>query len=218
MAERAAARLYRAFVAHDPAQAIAIIERERQAGTPQEKLFDRLYAPAMSMLGGAWAAGVLDEYAFTQAAVVSEQVASFVTPPLSARDTGVTVVVGVMHHDVHATDKNIAAAALKEAGYRVVDLGVDVRPTEFLERVEDTGARIVIVFANTASTAASVSRVTEMLQAGGHDDVALLASGCPFWADVSRARAAGAIGVVKGADSALRLVSRIERRQRGERR
>jgi len=216
MAQRAAARLYRAFIAHDPAQAIAIIEHEKAGGTPQAKLFDRLYAPAMSMLGGAWASGVVDEYAFTQAAVVAEQIASFVSPPLNARDTGVTVIIGVMHRDTHVVDKNITAAALKEAGHRVVDLGADVRPSVFLERAEETGARIVIVFASTVSVAGSVSRVSEMLIAGGREDVSVLVAGGPFWADVARGRAVGAVGVVKGAESALTLVSQLERRQRSE--
>ena len=80
-----------------------------------------------------------------------------------------------MHHDLHAIDKDIAAAALKEAGHRVIDLGVDVRPAEFLERAEETGARIVIVFAQMiGDRRVASSRVREMFRAGGRDDVVML--------------------------------------------
>ncbi len=130
--------------------------RQRAAGVAQRRLFDQLFAPAMSILGGAWASGEIDEYTFTQAAVVAEQVTSFVIAPSTAQDSGVTVLVGTMHHDLHAIDKDITAGALKEAGHRVIDLGVDVRPSEFLERAEETGARIVIVFAQTIGTARDV--------------------------------------------------------------
>jgi len=48
--------------------------------------------------------------------------------------------MGTMHRDHHSIGRTIVAATLKEAGYRVNDLGVDVRPSDFLERVEETGA------------------------------------------------------------------------------
>lgn len=209
MSDGAAARLYQAFVAQDASQAISVIESVKRSGVPQAQLFDQLFAPAMSLLGGAWAAGQIDEYSFTQAAVVADQVTSFVTPPATAQDTGVTILVGTMHHDHHAIDKDITAAALKEAGHRVIDLGVDVRPSDFLERAEETGARIVIVFAQMTGTAVSVSRVREMFSAGGRDDLVLLVGGGPFSADVSMARSVGANGVVRGAESALKLVAKV---------
>jgi methanogenic corrinoid protein MtbC1 len=212
VSDDAAARLYQAFVSQDPAQAIAVIERARSAGTPQSQLFDQLFAPAMSLLGGAWASGTIDEYTFTQAAVVADQITSFVIAPTTAQDTGVTVLVGTMQRDSHTIDKDITAAALKEAGHRVIDLGADVLPAEFLERAEETGAKIVIVFAQQAGVAASVGRVREMFSAGGRDDVVLFVSGGPFAADVAKAKAVGANGVVRGAERALKLVAKAAER------
>lgn len=209
MADDAAARLYQAFVSQDPAAAISVIEKVKKGGIAQAHLFDQLFAPAMSLLGGAWANGTIDEYTFTQAAVVAEQITSFVTPPTTAQDTGVTVLLGTMHRDVHTIDKDITAAALKETGHRVIDLGSDVRPAEFLERAEETGARIIIVFAQMNSTASSVSRVREMFTAGGREDLVLFVSGGPFSADISLAKQVGANGVVRGAESALKLVAKV---------
>lgn len=209
MSDEAPIRLYRAFVAQDPATAIKVIEDARAGGTPQARLFDTLFAPALALLGAAWAAGEVDEVTFTQAAVAAEQITSFVTPPPVAGDTGVTVLIGCMQKDRHAVLKNIVGAALKEAGNRVVDLGVDVHPAEFLEKVEENGARIVIVSAEIMQTARAVGRVRDMLATAGHDDVVLLVAGGPFEADPNMARQAGANGVVRGAESAIRLVARI---------
>ncbi len=215
MADDAAARLYQAFVSQDPAQAISVIEKVKSSGVSQARLFDQLFAPAMSLLGGAWANGAIDEYTFTQAAVVAEQITSFVTPPTTAQDTGITVLLGTMHRDEHTIDKDITAAALKEAGHRVIDLGTDVRPAEFLERAEETGARILIVFAQMIGTAKSAVRVREMFTAGGRADVAIFVAGSPFAADVALAKAVGANGVVRGAESALKLVAKVATKQGG---
>jgi hypothetical protein len=46
---------------------------------------DSLFAPAIAILGGSWADGSINEYTFTQAAVVSDQLISFVTPPRTRR-------------------------------------------------------------------------------------------------------------------------------------
>lgn len=211
MADDAATRLYQAFVSQDPAAAINVIERVKKGGVAQAQLFDSLFAPAMSLLGGAWAAGEIDEYTFTQAAVVAEQITSFVTPPAAAQDTGVTVLVGCMHRDFHSIDKNIIAAALKEAGHRVIDLGVDVRPAEFLERLEESAARIVVVCASLQGAAEETVRVREMFATAGHDDVIVLVAGGPFVADPALARKVGANGVARGAESALKLVDKIAR-------
>lgn len=211
MSAEEAASLYQAFVDQDPASAIQVVERARAAGIAQDQLFDALYAPAMGLLGGAWAAGEIDEIAFTQASVVAEQIGSFVMPPAARHDTGVTVIIGTMHRDHHSIGRTIIGATLKEAGYRVNDLGVDVRPADFLERVEETGARILIVFAEMMRTARSVARVREMLAANGIDDAIILVSGGPFAADASLAREVGANGVIPGAESALKLLSRVAR-------
>jgi methanogenic corrinoid protein MtbC1 len=208
VSDEAPVRLYKAFVGQDPAAAIKVIERARADGVTQAQLFDSVFAPALALLGAAWAAGDVDEVAFTQAAVVAEQITSFVTPPPSVTDTGVTVLVGCMQRDRHAVVKNVVAAALKEAGNRVIDLGVDVRPAEFLEKVEETGARIVLVCAEILATARDVRRVRELLAGAGRDDVVLLVAGGPFEADGDIARDAGANGVIRGAESAIRLVAK----------
>jgi methanogenic corrinoid protein MtbC1 len=206
-------QLFEAFVGQDPSRAIEVISAAKRDGIAQDQLFDQVYAPALSLLGGAWASEAVDEYEFTQAAVVAERVTSFVLPPPVAPDSGVTILLGTMHHDLHSIDKTIAAAALKEAGHRVIDLGVDVRPADFLSRAEETEAAIVFVYASTTATAVSVTRVREMFRAGGRGEVVMFVGGGPFVADSYLARSVGANGVSRGAESALRLVERAIRRK-----
>ena len=209
MSDEAPIALYKAFVGQDPASAIKVVERVRASGTTQERLFDTLFAPALALLGAAWAAGDVDEVVFTQAAVVAEQITSFVAPPSTVSDTGVTVLIGCMQKDRHALMKNVVAAALKEAGNRVIDLGIDVRSAEFLEKVEETGSRILVVCAEIMGTARAVVNVRDMLTAAGHDDVVLLVAGGPFLADPGIAKQSGANGVISSAESAIKLVAKV---------
>ncbi|MCX8006987.1 MAG: cobalamin-dependent protein [Coriobacteriia bacterium] len=204
-------QLFRAFTDNDPAAAIRVVEQVRASGVAQADLFDELYVPAIALLGEAWARRTIDEFAFTQAAVVAEQVSSFVMPPLVRADTGVGVVLGVMHRDRHTVMKNVVAGALKESGYRVFDLGSDVRASDFLERIEETGARIAIVFAEMLATARAVESVSDLLSAEGRSDVVLLVCGGPFAADPALARSVGAKGVISSAQGALEVLERVRR-------
>lgn len=207
MADDAVAQLYQAFVAHDTSRAISVIEAARKAGYAQAQIFDQLFAPAMALLGAAWARAIVDEYAFTQAAVVAEQVLGFVTPPPVAKDTRVTVLMGTIQGDDYEIDRNIIGAALREAGHRVIDLGADVLPSDFLSQAEETGSAIVIVFAQKVGPAHQLRRVREMFAAGGREAV-LFVCGAPFSAEPSLARANGANGIIKGVGSALKLVDK----------
>jgi methanogenic corrinoid protein MtbC1 len=203
----AATRLFEALVNQDPAAAIAEIQTARGSGMAQQQLFDAVFAPALSLLGAAWADGTIDGDAFAKSGVVADQVMSFVAGPASAGDSGVTVLLGAVQGDRHETAKSVDGAALRAAGHRVLDLGTDVRPAVFLRRAEESGARIVIVYAETLESARATRRVREMFMAVERE-VVLFVSGGPFTADEALARDVGSNGVVHGAEGAVRLVER----------
>lgn len=212
---QSATRLFDAFVGQDPPTAIAVVEEARAAGVERDDLFDQVFVPAMALLGQAWAAGDIDEVTFAQAAVVAEQLTSFVLPQAAVADTGVTVIVGCLAGETHSIGRNMVVAALKEAGHRVIDLGVDTRAAVFLEKVEETGARLLVVCAEMMGTAEAAGDVRDLLSAGGHDEVLMLACGGPFDADPALAKRLGMNGVIQGAESAMRLVERIARERLG---
>lgn len=53
------------------------------------------------------------------------------------------VVLGAPLGDVHDIGKNIVATLLRYSGFEVVDLGVSVKPSEFLEAAQSGGAGVV---------------------------------------------------------------------------
>jgi len=57
--------------------------------------------------------------------------------------TAGTVVVGTVNGDIHDIGKNIVVTLLRNAGFKTIDLGVDVPADKFVEKVKETGAKAV---------------------------------------------------------------------------
>ncbi len=69
-----------------------------------------------------------------------------VTPLLSASDDEgpkTRVVIGTVKDDIHDIGKDIVIAMLRCNGFEVYDLGINVPPQEFVDKVKETGAKIV---------------------------------------------------------------------------
>ena len=69
-----------------------------------------------------------------------------VTPLLSASDdegTKTKVVFGTVKDDIHDIGKDIVIAMLRCSGFEVYDLGINVPPEEFVNKVKETDAKIV---------------------------------------------------------------------------
>lgn len=56
---------------------------------------------------------------------------------------GIKIVIGTIEEDIHDLGKNIVVNLLKSVGFDVYDLGVDVKPEQFIEKIIETGAQIL---------------------------------------------------------------------------
>ncbi len=54
-----------------------------------------------------------------------------------------TVVIGTVKRDIHDIGKNVVAMLLRGTGFEVIDLGVDVPAEAFVEKVKETGAKVL---------------------------------------------------------------------------
>jgi 5-methyltetrahydrofolate--homocysteine methyltransferase len=53
------------------------------------------------------------------------------------------VIIGTVKDDIHDLGKNIVITMLECAGYKIIDLGVDVPPEKFADSVKSSGALLV---------------------------------------------------------------------------
>jgi corrinoid protein of di/trimethylamine methyltransferase len=74
------------------------------------------------------------------------------------------IVLGTVKGDIHNIGKNIVGIMLGTAGYEVIDLGVDVEPSKFVEEAERNGAQVIMASALMTFTALNMKKITEYLE------------------------------------------------------
>jgi 5-methyltetrahydrofolate--homocysteine methyltransferase len=91
-----------------------------------------------------------------------------------------TVVIGTVKGDLHDIGKNLVAAMLEGAGFKVVDLGVDVSPEQFIEAGKENSANLIAMSALLTTTMGSMrDTVTALESAGLRDAMKVVIGGAP---------------------------------------
>ena len=73
---------------------------------------------------------------------ISEKIKPYLETTVQAEKRG-TVVLGTVQGDIHDIAKDIVAFMLDINGFEVIDLGVDVPPDVFIDKVKETGASVL---------------------------------------------------------------------------
>lgn len=131
--------------------------------------------------------------------------------PLLA-DTGAetigTFLMGTVKGDVHDIGKNLVDIMLEGAGFKVVDLGVQIAPETFVEAIREHEPDVVgfSAFLTTTMPMFKVN-IAAIEQAGLRDDVIVLVGGAPVTQEY--ADAIGADGYAPDAASATKLAKEL---------
>jgi len=118
-----------------------------------------------------------------------------------------SIVIGTVQGDVHDIGKNIFVTLLQSAGYNVVDLGVDIPPEKFVEKVKETGAKVVAYSGLLTVALESMNATTEALKiAGLREKIRIIIGGLPV--DELWMKAAGADAFTDNAFEGLKIVKK----------
>lgn len=74
------------------------------------------------------------------------------------------VVIGSLKGNIQGLGKDIVAAALRSAGFHVVDLGVNISPDAFVESAVREKARIIAISVSVNETVPYLKEVIELLR------------------------------------------------------
>ena len=80
------------------------------------------------------------------------------------------IVIGTVKGDIHYIGKNLVVAFLKSNGYEVYDLGEDVPPDRFIEKLKETGAPLLALSGLITTTHDVMKDTIEALKAAGLRD------------------------------------------------
>ena len=91
-----------------------------------------------------------------------------------------TIVIGTVKGDIHDIGKNTVVTLLRGVGFEVIDLGVDVPAETFVEKVGETGAKVMGLSALLNFTYPQMKTVVDALVAAGiRDQVKVIIGGAP---------------------------------------
>ena len=91
-----------------------------------------------------------------------------------------TAVLGTVKGDLHDIGKNLVCMMLEGAGFKVVDIGIDVEPEKFVAAAVESGAKIVGVSALLTTTMTNMKAVVDAMKASAVADKAkVMIGGAP---------------------------------------
>ena len=119
-----------------------------------------------------------------------------------------TVVAGTVAGDIHDIGKNMVCMMLEGAGFKVIDLGVDVSGENFLQAATENKADIVAMSALLSTTMGNMAEMVRLIKSAGlQPKVNVLVGGAPVTQDF--AQAIGADGYAPDAAQAVKKAKQI---------
>lgn len=118
------------------------------------------------------------------------------------------VVIGTVYGDIHSIGKGMVATLLYAAGFKVIDLGINVKGEDFLKAVKEEHADVLAMSALLTTTAMEQKRVIEGLkEAGIRDKIKVVVGGSPI--NQEFADSIGADGYGATAPEGVKLVKKL---------
>ena len=213
MTENLFAAMRQSVIDGDPDAAMDLARKALEEGVDPLAAIDEGFVPGMHEVGEQFRCGDMYLPDMMLAARAMQKAIGILEPEMLGRSaqrrTLGRVVIGTAKGDIHEIGKNLVGLMLTASGFNVYDLGVDVSPDRFVEKVREVGANIVGISALLTTTMVGQRAVIQALtDAGLRDSVKVIVGGAPVtraWADEIGADGYGedAIGAVTVAQGLL---------------
>jgi 5-methyltetrahydrofolate--homocysteine methyltransferase len=126
---------------------------------------------------------------------ISEMVRPKMSKEAAGRKAG-KVILGTVKGDIHDIGKNIVAFMLDLNGFEVCDVGIDVPPEKFIEKIRETNAPVVALSGFLTLAFDSMKATVEAIdKAGLREKVKIIIGGGNMNEDIRKYAGADAYGV-----------------------
>ena len=182
------------------------VQEAIDSGMTAESILKQGLIPAMAEVGDLFEQG---EYYVPEMLVSAHAMQAglgILRPLLVAEDIQPigTVVIGSVQGDLHDIGKNLVGMMLEGAGFEVVDLGVNVKPEQYIEAAKKEEALIIAMSALLTTTVPAMQATIKALEdAGVRDQFKVIIGGAPVTAEY--AEEIGADGYAPDASQATAL-------------
>lgn len=164
-------RLLARMLDGDDAGAWSVVEAAMASGMSVQAVYTDMLVPSLTRVGDLWVAGEIDVADEHLASRIASRIIARLGPRMVRRGVRKgTVVMGSTQTEQHAIAATIATDIVRQAGFSVVDLGVNLPPASFASAVataDDLTAAGISVTASgqhqeIQSTVAAVRGVTSV--------------------------------------------------------
>lgn len=202
--------LYESVLNGQAEDAVRITNKGLELGHEPIALMYEAMIPGLEEVGRLFEEG---QYFLPEMLVAARamQAAMDVLRPLLVAAGGATIgtfVMGTVAGDIHDVGKNMCNVMLEGAGFEVVDLGVNVPGSTFVEAIRDIRPDVVGMSAFLTTTMPELElNMALITEAGLRDSVKIMIGGAPITDEF--AEQVGADGYAPDASSAARMAKRI---------
>ena len=155
----------------------------RKAGLPPLEIMQRGIVGGIQKTGELWKANQVFLPEVILAADAFKAAMDVIKPHLKEGEGlsgGKTIVIGVVHGDVHDLGKSIVIAMWTSAGFEVVDLGIDVPLQRFIEAAREYKPEIMGLGAYMTTTMLHMRDIiAELEQQGLRQNLKIMVGGVP---------------------------------------
>jgi len=162
-------KLVNHIAAMEEEEALALVKELLDAGTPPMQILDDCRA-AMEIVGKQFEEG---QYFIPELILAGEMLKSISAEvkPYFEGDEDVKkvakVIVGTVKGDIHDIGKDIVVFMLDVNGFEVYDLGIDVPPQTFVDKIAETKAPVVALSGFLTLSFESMKETVAAIQAAG---------------------------------------------------
>ena len=193
----------------DKEKTAQLVQAHLDKGEDALVILNQALIAAMDEVGRQFSAGIFFVPEMLMAAEAMHAGLEVLGPYLARSDIKAkgTIVIGTVKGDNLDIGKNLVAMMLECAGYRVIDLGVNVSKGKFLATAKKYQAYIVALSALLSTTMAEMEAVVADVRAKGGGSLRTLVGGAPVTA--SFADEIGADGYSPDAAGAVSVARRL---------
>lgn len=152
------------------------------AGAEPQQIINNALIPAMAEVGALFEAGKAFIPNMLLAAKSMKMSLELIKPLLNADNSESTgkVIIGTVKGDLHDIGKNLVASMMEGAGFDVINLGIDVPESKFVEAVKEHKANILCLSALLTTTMTQMEIVINACkEAGIRNGLTIMVGGAP---------------------------------------
>ena len=189
--------VYNAVIEGKVEDAAAGVEQGLNEGIPVDDLLKKGLLSAMDLVGERFGEGEIFIPQVIWSAKAMQAGMDLLRPHFTEgqQQKSARIIIGTAQGDIHDIGKNLVGMMLEGAGFEVVDLGVDIKPEQFVEKAVEEKADIIAVSALLTTTMMSMAEVVSLKNEKALSSLKVIIGGAPLSLNFCKEIGADAYGV-----------------------